>query len=526
MIQTVYVKLRRGSLGQEERESKGVLAPRSYRFGLLDEEPEREEAGRWIGQEERSLPRSDSWPLVTPRCSNIRVVHDHASDLCADPENPQDFDKDFEADEVESPCRHGPGHQNGLPVYDSVKSLSNPSIKVKPSRHENGDLEEDPLRWRVSYGVGADKVHLLAPRSGGSEKAMEVKKWRMSNSRTDEEHLWMRPVCLFGNKLRRKDVRLRASVDSYIIENSDNCKDSEGKDVTDEVKNSEGTTFDRVNKIHRQPVESRPLLAGDPPKGTLVEDVKKSKVTILINDIKVCESRGESKMDRSFVSSFHRVPDAPEKSGGSRHDLGDAKISDVSGGRQCVSVLPVDEECDNKCILKVPIVDDVVSEHRVSDCISDSSSLESLRQILSSWPNPCAPTTQASGLTRSTSLPSRRARSTSPSRSSQKAKKFADVGTNTDESLLEPVGNASGNLKEDGSKLNPEARKYLTLYQHYYPEGGWGWVVLIMASLTHVLTTGIQGAYGSLMTALPPPVAPAMQPIAGESRTTFCGCCY
>lgn len=37
-----------------------------------------------------------------------------------------------------------------------------------------------------------------------------------------------------------------------------------------------------------------------------------------------------------------------------------------------------------------------------------------------------------------------------------------------------------------------DARKAATLYRHYYPEGGWGWVVLVCSVLVHVLTLGLQ----------------------------------
>lgn len=37
-----------------------------------------------------------------------------------------------------------------------------------------------------------------------------------------------------------------------------------------------------------------------------------------------------------------------------------------------------------------------------------------------------------------------------------------------------------------------DARKAATLYRHYYPEGGWGWIVLICSVLVHVLTLGLQ----------------------------------
>lgn len=34
--------------------------------------------------------------------------------------------------------------------------------------------------------------------------------------------------------------------------------------------------------------------------------------------------------------------------------------------------------------------------------------------------------------------------------------------------------------------------------QHFYPDGGWGWIVCGVAFLAHVLTTGFQLSYGLL----------------------------
>lgn len=35
--------------------------------------------------------------------------------------------------------------------------------------------------------------------------------------------------------------------------------------------------------------------------------------------------------------------------------------------------------------------------------------------------------------------------------------------------------------------------------QHFYPDGGWGWIVCGVAFLAHVLTTGFQLSYGLLL---------------------------
>ncbi|XP_045125232.1 monocarboxylate transporter 10-like isoform X3 [Portunus trituberculatus] len=38
-----------------------------------------------------------------------------------------------------------------------------------------------------------------------------------------------------------------------------------------------------------------------------------------------------------------------------------------------------------------------------------------------------------------------------------------------------------------------------TIMQHYYPEGGWGWVVVAVAAVVHLLAHGLHTAYGALL---------------------------
>lgn len=37
-----------------------------------------------------------------------------------------------------------------------------------------------------------------------------------------------------------------------------------------------------------------------------------------------------------------------------------------------------------------------------------------------------------------------------------------------------------------------DARKTYTLRKHYYPEGGWGWIIIVCSVLVHVLNQGLQ----------------------------------
>lgn len=44
---------------------------------------------------------------------------------------------------------------------------------------------------------------------------------------------------------------------------------------------------------------------------------------------------------------------------------------------------------------------------------------------------------------------------------------------------------------------NKSEAKTSTIRQHYYPEGGWGWLVCACAFVVHLLTTGLQLSYGT-----------------------------
>ncbi|GLV44010.1 hypothetical protein CBL_12694 [Carabus blaptoides fortunei] len=44
------------------------------------------------------------------------------------------------------------------------------------------------------------------------------------------------------------------------------------------------------------------------------------------------------------------------------------------------------------------------------------------------------------------------------------------------------------------NRLVADLRQLLTLKQHYYPEGGWGWIIVVVGVLVQVLAHGLQGA--------------------------------
>lgn len=47
--------------------------------------------------------------------------------------------------------------------------------------------------------------------------------------------------------------------------------------------------------------------------------------------------------------------------------------------------------------------------------------------------------------------------------------------------------------------LVAELRQLLTLKQHYYPEGGWGWVVVVCSLIVQILTHGLHFGSGVLV---------------------------
>jgi hypothetical protein len=72
-------------------------------------------------------------------------------------------------------------------------------------------------------------------------------------------------------------------------------------------------------------------------------------------------------------------------------------------------------------------------------------------------------------------------------------------------SLITPVACSQVLNERDMNSLHktvPALRRHdvntATIRQHYYPEGGWGWIVCACGFLVHVFTTGMQFSYGVL----------------------------
>jgi len=63
----------------------------------------------------------------------------------------------------------------------------------------------------------------------------------------------------------------------------------------------------------------------------------------------------------------------------------------------------------------------------------------------------------------------------------------------TDDLMAGDGGGGGGATMADTCPLAPlSARKRATLQRHYYPEGGWGWVIVATAVAVHVLNHGFQ----------------------------------
>lgn len=71
--------------------------------------------------------------------------------------------------------------------------------------------------------------------------------------------------------------------------------------------------------------------------------------------------------------------------------------------------------------------------------------------------------------------------------------------------LLYATDSGLGSFSDGGQPQNNtqrsqgDFRQLLTLKQHYYLEGGWGWVIFVIAIIVQTLTHGLQVGYGIMV---------------------------
>lgn len=84
---------------------------------------------------------------------------------------------------------------------------------------------------------------------------------------------------------------------------------------------------------------------------------------------------------------------------------------------------------------------------------------------------------------------------------SENNKDIIEVVVNNNEEKIDKIQD-EGNSANSNSVISARAvrkRRIAGIFQHYYPEGGWGYVILIVAFLSCVLANGIQFGFLVLM---------------------------
>ncbi|XP_042878123.1 uncharacterized protein LOC122257113 [Penaeus japonicus] len=86
-------------------------------------------------------------------------------------------------------------------------------------------------------------------------------------------------------------------------------------------------------------------------------------------------------------------------------------------------------------------------------------------------------------------------------RGSDKFSRYEDLGDDNVIDGLQVIAEREMNsFQKHIPGLKRHDAKTSTIRQHYYPEGGWGWLICACVFVVHVLTTGLQFSYGVLYT--------------------------
>ena len=105
----------------------------------------------------------------------------------------------------------------------------------------------------------------------------------------------------------------------------------------------------------------------------------------------------------------------------------------------------------------------------------------------------------------------------------ERKEKLLEILTHLNEKCLIQVIIASNGqvTRTQNPPDQKKLRELRTLKQHYYPEGGWGWVVLLVAFLVHSLVLGTQTVLASIVISFGKPnsIARKLQPAVFSSAS-------
>ena len=90
--------------------------------------------------------------------------------------------------------------------------------------------------------------------------------------------------------------------------------------------------------------------------------------------------------------------------------------------------------------------------------------------------------------------------------------------------ILPAIPSMSGSTNT--RKRRKEELKQATIKQHYYPEGGWGWVVVLTAFLVQVVSHGFQMSFGVILVLLTRRWGDEATEKSGKNRSTFSYFCW
>ncbi|KAK7605250.1 hypothetical protein V9T40_007108 [Parthenolecanium corni] len=90
-------------------------------------------------------------------------------------------------------------------------------------------------------------------------------------------------------------------------------------------------------------------------------------------------------------------------------------------------------------------------------------------------------------------------------------------GTDSGVCSFSDGGQPQGNVQ----RSQGDFRQLLTLKQHYYPEGGWGWVIVFCALCVQTMTHGLQFGSGVLVAECVRKFGPKIVDSAGTPSVRF-----